>query len=95
MKNRERINSISIVLVIILIVIVLASNSNKTNNDTQYYRSAEVTDIKGTMCYLEDTEGNVWCYENENLQMYGRYILIMNDNNTTEDITDDIIMSIE
>lgn len=94
MKNRERINSISIVLVIILTMIALASNSNKTNNDTQYYRSATVIDKKNNVCYLEDTEGNLWTYEDENLKEYARYILVM-DSCNTDDITDDVIVTIE
>lgn len=93
MKNRERINSVSIALVIVLTVIALAS-SNKTNNDTQYYRSATVIDKKNDVCYLEDTEGNLWTYEDENLKEYARYVLVM-DNCNTDDIIDDVIVSIE
>lgn len=94
--NKERLQAIINVTLIVLAIITLTVITTKDNTqDNNYYRSAEVTDIKGAMCYLEDTEGNVWCYESEQLKMYGRYTLVMSDNNTTEDITDDIILTIE
>lgn len=95
-RKKKRIQSIINITLIVLAIITLTITTVKDDTqDNNYYRSAEVTDIKGTMCYLKDTQGNVWCYESEYLQMYGRYILIMSDNNTTEDITDDVIVSIE
>jgi hypothetical protein len=53
-----------------------------------------VTDIKGSIAYLEDTTGNIWTVENEDVQLYGRYILTMSDKGT-DTIYDDEIIKIE
>ena len=63
-------------------------------NINEYYRSAEVFRIENKVVYLEDTQGNVWCVEDDTLKMFGRYILVM-DNCGTENITDDVILRIE
>lgn len=63
-------------------------------NTNEYYRSAEVFRIENEVVYLEDTQGYVWCVEDDTLQMFGRYILVM-DNCGTDDITDDEILRIE
>ena len=63
-------------------------------NTNEYYRSAEVFRIENEVVYLEDTQANVWCAEDDTLKMFGRYILVMN-NCGTEDITDDVILQIE
>ena len=67
---------------------------NKKANANEYYRSAEVFRIENEVVYLEDTQGYVWCIEDSNLQMFGRYVLIMDDCGT-EDVTDDVILRIE
>ena len=79
---------------IIAIVFGLTVYSDKKVNINEYYRSAEVFRIENEVVYLEDTQGNVWCVEDDTLKMFGRYILIM-DNCGTEDITDDVILRIE
>ena len=79
---------------IITIVFGLTVYSDEKANTNEYYRSAEVFRIKNEVVYLEDTQGNVWCIEDDTLKMFGRYILVM-DNCGTEDITDDIILRIE
>ena len=79
---------------IIIIVFGLTVYSDKKVNTNEYYRSAEVFRIENEAVYLEDTQGNVWCVEDDTLKMFGRYILIM-DNCGTEDITDDVILRIE
>lgn len=63
-------------------------------NTNEYYRSAEVFRIDNKVVYLEDTEGYVWCVEDDTLKMFSRYILVM-DSCGTDDITDDIILRIE
>ena len=79
-----------------IIAIVLSSTvySDKKVNTNEYYRSAEVFRIENEVIYLEDTQGNVWCVEDDTLKMFGRYILVMDDCGT-EEITDDVILRIE
>ena len=79
---------------IITIVFGLTVYSDKKVNTNEYYRSAEVFRIENEVVYLEDTQGNVWCVEDDTLKMFGRYILVM-DNCGTENITDDVILRIE
>ena len=79
---------------IITIVFGLTVYSDEKANTNEYYRSAEVFRIKNEVVYLEDTQGNVWCIEDDTLKMFGRYILVM-DNCGTEDITGDVILRIE
>ena len=79
-----------------IIAIVLSSTvySDEKANTNEYYRSAEVFRIENEVVYLEDTQGNVWCIEDDTLKMFGRYVLVM-DNCGTEEITDDVILRIE
>ena len=79
---------------IITIVFGLTVYSDEKVNTNEYYRSAEVFRIENEVVYLEDTQGNVWCVEDDTLKMFGRYVLIM-DNCGTDDITDDVILRIE
>ena len=79
---------------IITIVFGLTVYSDKKVNTNEYYRSAEVFCIENEVVYLEDTQGNVWCVEDDTLKMFGRYILVM-DNCGTENVTDDVILRIE
>ena len=79
---------------IITIVLSLTVYSDKKVNTNEYYRSAEVFRIENKVIYLEDTQGNVWCVEDDTLKMFGRYILVMDDCGT-EEITDDVILRIE
>lgn len=41
---------------------------------------------------LEDTQGNEWMYENIDLFLYEDVLVLMCDNETPEDITDDAII---
>lgn len=41
---------------------------------------------------LEDTQGNEWEYENIDLFLYEDVLVLMCDNETPEDITDDVII---
>ena len=79
---------------IITIVFSLTVYSDEKANTNEYYRSAEVFRIENEVIYLEDTQGNVWCVEDDTLKMFGRYILVMDDCGT-EEITDDVILRIE
>ena len=79
---------------IITIVFGLTVYSDEKVNTNEYYRSAEVFRIKNEVVYLEDTQGNVWCVEDDTLKMFGRYVLVM-DNCGTEEITDDVVLRIE
>jgi uncharacterized membrane protein YvbJ len=81
-------------LLLVLIIPSFLKYANSSDSSNEYYRSAIVTDIKDNIAYLEDTTGNVWTIEKENVQLYGRYILTMSDNNT-DTIYDDEIIKIE
>lgn len=85
---------VAISLLLLMGMSILLKSAIESDGSNEYYRSAVVTDIKGNIAYLEDTTGNIWTVENENVQMYGRYILTMNDNNT-DTIYDDEIIKIE
>ena len=81
-------------LLFLLGMSVLLKSAVESDTTNEYYRSAIVTEKKGNVAYLEDTTGNIWTVENEDVQLYGRYILTMSDNNT-DTIYDDEIMKIE
>ena len=76
------------------VIITIVLYSDEKVNTNEYYRSAEVFRIENEVVYLEDTQGNVWCAEDDTLKMFGRYILVM-DNCGTEDITDERAYSAE
>ena len=82
------------IFIVLTVVICLILDTDEKASTNEYYRSAEVFRIENEVVYLEDTQGNVWCVENDTLKMFGRYILVM-DNCGTEDITDDAILRIE
>ena len=75
-------------------IITIVLYSDEKVNTNEYYRSAEVFRIENEVVYLEDTQGNIWCIEDDTLKMFSRYILVM-DNCGTENITDDVILQIE
>ena len=83
-----------VVLILLVVVTTIMAHLNEKANTNKYYRSAEVFRIENEVVYLEDTQGNVWCVEDDTLKMFGRYVLVM-DNCGTEDITDDVILRIE
>lgn len=85
-------NVVSILWIILACGLLLFGNKREDNNE--YYRSAEVFRIENEVVYLEDTQGYVWCVEDDTLQMFGRYVLVM-DSCGTDDITDDEILRIE
>ena len=82
-------------LLIVLIVFTIFMSINKEDTTTQLYQiSAEVTSTQGEVQQLTDTNGNIWEVEDEDLAMYGRYIITL-DNQVTSDKTDDTIVKIE
>lgn len=81
-----------ITLIATSVCAVCLTDADKSANE--YYRSAEVFRIERGVAYLEDTQGHVWCVEDDSLQKYARYILVM-DSCGTEEITDDIIVNIQ
>ena len=82
------------IFIVLTVVVCLTLGTDEKANSNEYYRSAEVFRIENEVVYLEDTQGNVWCIEDNALKMFGRYILVM-DNCGTEDVTDDVILRIE
>ena len=96
--NKERLAIFNLFLAGLLIVlIVFAIVTSVTQKDTTnqlYQISAEVTSIQGEVQQLTDIKGNIWEVEDDSLKMYGRYIVTL-DNQGTSDITDDIIVKIE
>ena len=83
-----------IVLILLVVITTVIVQSNEKANTNEYYRSAEVFRIENEVVYLEDTQGYVWCVEDDTLKMFGRYVLVM-DNCGTENVTDDVILRIE
>ena len=93
--NKERQAIFNLFLAGLLIVFSIVISINKEDTTTKLYQiSAEVTSTQGEVQQLTDTNGNIWEVEDEGLAMYGRYIVTL-DNQGTSDITDDTIVKIE
>ena len=94
MKDLLKIIFGTTMFIVFTVIVCLTLGTDEKANTNEYYRSAEVFRIENEVIYLEDTQGNVWCVEDDTLKMFGRYILVM-DNCGTENITDDVILRIE
>ena len=92
-KERQAIFTLFLAGLLIVFTIIISVTQKDTTNQL-YQISAEVTSIQGEVQQLTDIKGNVWEVEDESLKMYGRYIVTL-DNQGTSDITDDIIVKIE
>lgn len=92
-KERQAIFNLFLAGLLIVFTIIISVTQKDTTNQL-YQISAEVTSIQGEVQQLTDTNGNIWEVEDDNLKMYGRYIVTL-DNQGTSDITDDIIVKIE
>ena len=93
--NKERQAMFNLFLAGLLIVFAIVISVTQKDTTTQLYQiSAEVTSIQGEVQQLTDTNGNIWEVEDEDLAMYGRYIVTL-DNQGTSDIVDDTIVKIE
>ena len=92
-KERQAIFNLFLAGLLIVFTIIISVTQKDTTNQL-YQISAEVTSIQGKVQQLTDIKGNIWEVEDENLKMYGRYIVTL-DNQGTSDITDDIIVKIE
>ena len=92
-KKRQAIFNLFLAGLLIVFTIIISVTQKDTTNQL-YQISAEVTSIQGKVQQLTDVKGNIWEVEDENLKMYGRYIVTL-DNQGTSDITDDIIVKIE
>ena len=93
--NKERQAIFNLFLAGLLIVFAIVISVVQKDTTTQLYQiSAEVTSTQGEVQQLTDTNGNIWEIENEDLAMYGRYIITL-DNQGTSDKTDDTIVKIE
>ena len=94
MKDLLKIIFGTTMFIVFTVIVCLTLGTDEKANTNEYYRSAEVFRIENEVIYLEDTQGNVWCVEDDTLKMFGRYILVMDDCGT-EEITDDAILRIE
>ena len=92
-KERQAIFNLFLAGLLIVFTIVISVTQKDTTNQL-YQISAEVTSIQGEVQQLTDIKGNIWEVEDDSLKMYGRYIVTL-DNQGTSDITDDIIVKIE
>ena len=93
--NKERQAIFNLFLAGLLIVFAIVTSVTQKDTTTQLYQiSAEVTSIQGEVQQLTDIKGNIWEVEDKDLAMYGRYIITL-DNQGTSDITDDTIVKIE
>lgn len=92
-KERQAIFNLFLAGLLIVFTIVISVTQKDTTNQL-YQISAEVTSIQGEVQQLTDIKGNIWEVEDESLKMYGRYIVTL-DNQGTSDITDDTIVKIE
>ena len=93
--NKERQAIFNLFLAGLLIVFAIVISVIQKDTTAQLYQiSAEVTSTQGEVQQLTDTNGNIWEVEDEDLAMYGRYIITL-DNQGTSDKTDDTIVKIE
>ena len=92
-KERQAIFNLFLAGLLIVFTIIISVTQKDTTNQL-YQISAEVTSIQGEVQQLTDIKGNIWEVEDDSLKMYGRYIVTL-DNQGTSDITDDIIVRIE
>lgn len=93
--NKERQAIFNLFLAGLLIVFAIVISVVQKDTTTQLYQiSAEVTSTQGEVQQLTDINGNIWEVEDEDLAMYGRYIITL-DNQGTSDKTDDTIVKIE
>ena len=93
--NKERQAMFNLFLAGLLIVFAIVISIVQKDTTTQLYQiSAEVTSTQGEVQQLTDINGNIWEIEDEDLAMYGRYIVTL-DNQGTSDKTDDTIVKIE
>lgn len=92
-KERQAIFNLFLAGLLIVFTIIISVTQKDTTNQL-YQISAEVTSIQGEVQQLTDIKGNIWEVEDDSLKMYGRYIVTL-DNQGTSDITDDIIVKIE
>ena len=93
--NKERQAIFNLFLAGLLIVFTIIISVTQKDTTTQLYQiSAEVISTQGKVQQLTDTNGNIWEVEDEDLAMYGRYIITL-DNQGTPDKTDDTIVKIE
>ena len=93
--NKERQAIFNLFLAGLLIVFAIVTSVTQKDTTNQLYQiSAEVTSIQGEVQQLTDIKGNIWEVEDEDLTMYGRYIVTL-DNQGTSDIVDDTIVKIE
>ena len=92
-KERQAIFNLFLAGLLIVFTIIISVTQKDTTNQL-YQISAEVTSIQGEVQQLTDIKGNIWEVEDDSLKMYGRYIVTL-DNQGTSNITDDIIVKIE
>ena len=92
-KERQAIFNLFLAGLLIVFTIVISVAQKDTTNQL-YQISAEVTSIQGEVQQLTDIKGNIWEVEDDSLKMYGRYIVTL-DNQGTSDKTDDTIVKIE
>ena len=92
-KERQAIFNLFLAGLLIVFTIIISVTQKDTTNQL-YQISAEVTSIQGEVQQLTDIKGNIWEVEDESLKMYGRYIVTL-DNQGTSDITDDTIVKVE
>ena len=92
-KERQAIFNLFLAGLLIVFTIIISVTQKDTTNQL-YQISAEVTSTQGEVQQLTDINGNIWEVEDEDLAMYGRYIITL-DNQGTSDKTDDIIVKIE
>ena len=92
-KERQAIFNLFLAGLLIVFTIIISVTQKDTTNQL-YQISAEVTSIQGEVQQLTDIKGNIWEVEDDSLKMYGRYIITL-DNQGTSDKTDDTIVKIE
>ena len=92
-KERQAIFNLFLAGLLIVFTIIISVTQKDTTNQL-YQISAEVTSIQGEVQQLTDIKGNIWEVEDDSLKMYGRYIVTL-DNQGTSDKTDDTIVKIE
>lgn len=65
------------------------------NLDTRYTQNAIVIALEDDIAVFESEDGNIWANDNNNYNIGDTVIMIMDNNDTEDDITDDIIIKVK
>lgn len=64
-------------------------------SETHYEVEATIISASGSVIEAEDTDGNIWEFEADELEIGQKVVLVMADYNQTSDVTDDEVEDVK